>query len=182
MAKPEWTQPTPTLDLRKYCRSSDVVETNVFLKWDWDRGHEFLWLKLGEVRLNSRAGHNRHLWRFDSYLGEHTDFEHDSAHILRMELIGVEFESLYYGQTILTGFINPNLDVNNDFDTFNVPSESYDPFAGAKDCEDCKGQDNESQPHKVVVEEHYIPPNNPDLYEKIKGKRIEIRTGKVWKK
>ena len=171
MARKEWIQPIPTLDLRKYCRSSDVVETNVFLKWDWRSQHEFLWLKLGEVRLNQReSSHNRHLWRFDAYLEEATDFEHDSAYILRMELIGVTFESLYYGRTNITAFINPNLDLNENFDTFNVPSEGYDPYAEGK------------QPHKVVVEGNYLPPNNPDLYEKIKGKRIEIRTGKVWKK
>jgi len=172
-------QPIPTLDLRKYCRDSDKIETTVSVKWDWDRMHEFVWLKLGQVRLTQRESLdiNRHVWTFDSYLGGHTDFEHDSAFVLRMELIGVQFKSLRYGRTVIEGFVNPNLD--DQYDDFSVPTEGYDPFEGSEECEECQGQNEEREKHLVVQEGHYVPPSNPELYELIRGKRIEIQTGIV---
>ena len=78
--KPEWKQPVPTLDLRKHCRDQDKVQTDIWMFWDWDSQHQFVWMKLAQIRLTQReSSDNKHLWVLDAYLGGHTDFEHDAV-------------------------------------------------------------------------------------------------------
>ena len=148
-------QLTPTLDLREFCRDKDKIDTVVYLHCGLE--HQFEWLKLAQIRLQSRGNRNfPGVWVFDSYLGDRSDFEGDSAFLVSFELIGVQFEGVSYGQTRVTAFINPNYDK---YDTFGVPTSSdYDPV-----------ESNGSI--------RYQPEDNRELYKKVRGKRVTIITG-----
>lgn len=162
-------QPVPTLDLRKYCRDQNKVETTVAMHWGFE--NQFTWLKLAQCRLTNRSNPNfPGIWVFDAYYEGHTDFEHDSAYIINFEVIGVEFQYIRYGQTRVTCFINPNLD--GAYDTFSVPNEGY----GQHDAEDCKECKN-GEKHQIV---EFLPPDNKELYALVKGKRLTITTGSIY--
>ena len=161
-------QPVPTLDLREFCRDADTTETLVTLHWT--PGREFEWLRLGQIRIVNRTSGSQDydLWTFDSYMGEHTDREHDSAFVLSMDLIGVKFQRIMYCQTLVTAWIAP------DQHQFSVPGQDTDRFKDAEPCMECKGQSEEHRPHLLV---DYLPPDNRELYKLVSGKRVTIRTG-----
>jgi hypothetical protein len=148
------TQPTPTLDLREFCRNQDTIGTTIYMHWGLH--NRFPWIKLAQFRLQNRENSNfPGVWSIDAYLGRKKDDEGDSAFILSFEVIGVKFDFIRYGYTGVDAYINPNLD---DYDTFNVPKQDYevrDKHGGTK----------------------YIPEDNRELYNLVRGKRISILTG-----
>lgn len=171
MKEKEWVQPVPTLDLRRFCRDINTVKTIISLLWDSE--HEFPWIHLGQIRLLKRGNdHNyyRGVWTLDSFVQGHTDEEHDSAHILSMQLIGVDFGMILYGQTEIHAYVDPNL---SPYCQFSVPEPDYDPLKDATPCDHCRGE----EAHLFV---NYLPPDNRELYQQVRGKRIIIRTGKVF--
>lgn len=164
--KPEKT------DLRAICRRSDTCLTTVSLRMSWaDR--DFEWLVLGEAQLTSRDGGNKG-WQLRAYLTSGvTDFEHDSGYALRLPLIGCELDSVYYHSTHIVGYIDPEL---RDHPDFHVPRSGYNPMKheDAIECEECEGD-----PHIIVPEGRYVPPFDIELFEAVKGKRVEIHIGPV---
>lgn len=168
----------PELDFRKLSRNADKIETTVVLWTDYERS---VWIRFGEIVLRERDSHNhRGIWRLGAYLQNATDFEHDSAWLLKFELVGVEFTSIDYGQIRFQGYVKAD-----DEDDFRVGNADYNPLAKAKSC---KGTQKEycrlgepHEPHVIVLEGFYVPPPNPDLFNIVRGRRVEIVTGPVTK-
>lgn len=147
-------QPVPTLALRKFCRDQDTIGTIIYLHWGAQQ--RFKWIELAQFRLQDRENlHYPGVWTLDAHLGHKTDREGDSAFILSFELIGVQFDTIQYGYTSVNAFVNPNLDV---YDTFNVPTQDYNPIDARGDAK-------------------YLPEDNRELYNKVRGKCISIVTG-----
>jgi len=161
----------PFLDLRGITREPDRHLTRVKLYHDHFRGKE--WIIMGQARLVARdRSQGPSVWTFDAYLPANvTDFEHDSAYAIRMGLVGVEFKNVYYGHTEIVAVIDPM-----DFEGFHVPSPGYNPMKleGAHQCmsDHCK-----REPHIVVPEGNYVPPNNVDLFRMVRGRFVEITFG-----
>jgi len=160
--------PIEPIDLRSLSRDSDKIRTVVRVYFGYD-SHP--WMELGAVQL--RAPENTHLnpqWVLSAYLKNATDFEHDSAHVLRMELIGVTCTGVRYGRTHFDAWIKSDAP-----EDFNVPSPGYNPLKHADTdwCEECEGDGR----HAIVPEGFYVPPTNLELYEKVRGRRVEIITG-----
>ena len=126
------------------------------------------WLTLGSCEI---MPHNRgQFWSVKSYFDHHTDGEHDSASIVTFDVIGLRFEMYMYGQAHVEGWIRAD-DVN----AFRVPTKDWDPFAGGVKCPQCTGKDK----HLMV---NYLPPENPALYDLVRGRQIQIVTGFKWPK
>lgn len=147
------------MDLTKLSRGSDKVLTAVTM-------NNREWLRLGAIRLQRVRDSGE--WELSSYLLNATDFEHDSAFILRMHLIGVEYGVLEYGALRFTGWVKP------DDDTFRVPTVDYDPLISSKPCDHDQCL---KDPHLLVREKCYLPPPNPDLLHQVIGTRLDVWTG-----
>jgi len=166
----EITYPEPELlDLRPLTRNSDkcrtTIEVQSGMSWTSNRSH---WIVLGEVHLSrNREGDP---WRLRAYLEGATDFEHDSAYILDIELTGVEFESVTYHTTVLTGHIAMDRELN-------VPATTDDPRKLEEtfvcDHEHCVG----AHKHVIVPEDHYVPSHNAELFKVMRGRKVWIRIG-----
>lgn len=160
----------PVLDLRTLSRNSDKCLTQVTLYPDWDTKNAFVWIQAGETSLRQKrdgdptSGHTLTCYVKDGA----TDFEHDSAYLFQLPLVGLTFVSMWYHQVRFGAYIDPTLDTLS-FDRFSVPSADYNPFKhkDASLCESCKGDDA----HSFVP---YLPPNNTKLYQRIKGLKAEI--------
>lgn len=125
------------------------------------------WITTGQVDIAPRDGNRRGVrWGIHSYLMNHTDFEHDSAKVFSIELIGMSFSGFFHDSIFAEGWINPS-----EPDGFRVPGPDYNPLAGAVKCKDCKGQDA----HMIVDEGFYVPKFNPALFDKVRGARVEVR-------
>jgi hypothetical protein len=166
--KPERT------DLRAVCRRSDTCITTVHLCLESDR-RDFEWLVLGEAQLESgRRGRGRML---KAYLTTGvTDFEHDSAYALQLPLIGVELDAVYYHSTHLVGYVDPEL--GSFTPSFHVPRPGYNPM-DHEDAFECDEGHCKKDPHIIVPEDHYVPPFDKELFEAVRGKRVEIHIGPV---
>jgi hypothetical protein len=122
----------------------------------WGVQDRFSWIKLAQFRLQNRENSNYPgVWNLDAYLGRKTDDEGDSAFILSFEVIGVKLDFVRYGYTAVEAYVNPNLD---GYDSFNVPPQNYD-------TQDKHGRTK------------YLPEDNRELYDLVRGKRISIITG-----
>ena len=156
------------LDLRALSRDPYKILTTIEVFHESTR---IPWLKLGDVQLRERPKyHFPGIWALSAYLSNATDFEHDPAYLLRMELVGLQLESVEYGNVQLTGFVHAD-----DPDAFRVPGPDYAPLRSATKCTDkyCRRQ----EPHLIVGEGNYVPKANIQLYETVRGKRISIRMG-----
>jgi hypothetical protein len=147
------------MDFRKLSRCSDRVLTTISLYTDYERSP---WIKLGEIQLREQDNRHRGAWTLSAYLLNATDFEHDSAYLLKMELVGVTFTAVEYGQTRFEGFIRPD----------------YNPLRlkGTTQCKRCR---RGGKTHPMVPEGHYVPPINTELFNIVRGRRIEVVTGVV---
>ena len=166
----DWCQRFPLIDLRAVTRQSDRYMTTVRLHRDHFRSKE--WIVMGQARLVARyRSQGPTIWTFDAYLTEGvTDFEHDSAYAIRIPLVGVEFRSVYYGQTEVIAAIDPM-----DFEGFHVPPPGYNPMKHP-DAHECKSEHCE-EPHVIVPEGNYVPPNNVELFKMVRGRFVEITFG-----
>lgn len=158
-----------TVDIRAITRRSDSCLTTVTVHLDWQT--RLRWLVFGEAQIQ-RLKRN---FLLKAYLPAGvTDFEHDSAYALRLPLVGLELDDLLvnYQQTHLVAFVDPSEPKD-----FRVPRAGYDPLKmdGTVTCShgECK-----KSPHLIVPEGHYAgPPFDRELYEAVRGKRVEIVAG-----
>lgn len=158
----------PDMDFRPLSRNSDKVLTTVTLHTDYERS---AWIRLGEIQLRERDSNHRGVWVLSAYLLNATDPEHDSAHLLKMELVGVTFTAVEYGQTRFEGFIRAD-----DEDAFRVGGPDYNPLLlkGTTRCKQCR---RGNKTHPIVPEGFYVPPPNTGLFNIVRGRRIEVVTG-----
>jgi hypothetical protein len=166
----------PETDLRSICRDSDRCSTTVKIRMDWDvKG---LWLRLGQTNITRRGGDNNPgCWQLEAYFKDGvTDFEHDSVKAISIPLIGLELDGLgiHYHKTWLNAWIDPN-----NADDFRVPGSGYDPtkLKDAHVCKDKSCRRADPKGHIIVPEGFYLPPRNLELYDKVRGKRVEILVG-----
>lgn len=131
-----------------------------------------LWLEFGELsRIWRREDDGRVL--LGTYLGfGATDFEHNSAYVLRLPVIGMQFADLRYHMTIFNAWVDPDGQ-----DEFRVPSPGYNPLTHPKAmrCDPCPYND---PPHTIVPEGLYGgAPFNPELFRAVAGCPIQIHIG-----
>jgi hypothetical protein len=107
-----------------------------------------------------------------------TDREEDSAYACILPLIGVEIASVYYHNTTVSAWIDP--DCATPFTQFHVPKPGYDPREH-KDAVMCQSEscletplEDGGGPHVIVPEGFYTPPFDEELYEQVRGKQVEI--------
>jgi len=175
----------PEIDLRRICRNSDRYETRITYKDDMYNRRE--WLRLGQASLTPLEGGDVRRWYLKSYLAPRnaeetspTDFEHDSAFACRLPLVGVELKIINHGNTVVTGWIDPNA-YDGLHEDFHVPADSdYDPRSHPNavmcEVENCiKGPlKNGYGPHIIVPEDFYVPPFCAELYNEVRGRFVEI--------
>lgn len=169
----------PAMDFRKLSRSEKEILTTVTLFTDYERTE---WIKLGEISFRESGNRDASgVWSLGAYLANATDFEHDSAHLLKMELVGVQLTAVKYGQTRFVGFIRADYE-----DGFRVPGPDYNPLTH-KDAKVCKGTKKDyckwadNKPHMIVPEGFYVPPANAELFNIVRGRRVEVVTGPIQK-
>jgi hypothetical protein len=173
-AKAAPTQPAlprgiPYLDFTRITRDATKVRTTVTLDAS---GGRVPWILCGMADLRVWSEPKRK-WRLSAYLkAGTTDFEHDSAYAFCLPLVGVTFESIYYGVTTAVAWIGGDDDAECDF---RVPGPGYDPLTlpGTVRCSSCRGKNS----HAIVPEHHYQPPPEPGLFALVRGCRVEIVTG-----
>lgn len=153
-------------DLIKLSRSSNKCLTIVILHLDNFESKRLVWLKFGEAHI--RHHEKRYSWWLEAYLKNATDFEHDSAYVLKLPLIGLSFQGVNYHATSFMAWVNPN-----DPEEFHVPRPGYNPLRH-KDTVKCNNKDCKKEPHLIVPEGFYVPPVDLELFEAVKGKQLEI--------
>jgi hypothetical protein len=171
----------PKTDLRSICRERDKYLVTVNVKGPPGRP-ERPWLLLGEANLEPLERMDSRVWWLKAYLGARsakegvpTDFEHDSAYVCRLPLIGVEMRGVRYNRTVVSAWVE-----SNDPDDFHVPLPGYDPRTHERSflCEEecCTGTPTEDGggAHIIVPEGFYVPPFEPELFEAVKGQQVEI--------
>lgn len=153
-------------DLTEITRDNKRARTVIYIHND-NYGDRSPWLVLGqaEVKIDGRI-----CW-LSAYLTEGvSDFEHDSAYAVRLPLIGVKLEHIWYHTTYLTAWVDPNNE--NDF---HVPRSGYNPMKHP-DAETCE-MDYCGKPHPIVPQGYYVPPFDEELYNAVRGKKLEIVIG-----
>lgn len=165
----------PNMDFRPLSRNSDKILTQVLLYTDHERSE---WIKLGEIMLRQRDSHHfRGVWELGAYLSNATDFEHSAAWLLKMELVGVTFTAVEYGQTRFEGFIRADEE-----DQFRVGNADYNPLT-LPESKKCGGAKKDycrrGEKHIIVPEGFYVPPTNADLFHIVRGRRVEVITGVI---
>ncbi|KKK69814.1 hypothetical protein LCGC14_2930290 [marine sediment metagenome] len=158
-------------DLRSITRSSDIARTTIgiYMGAKWEGYDAFNpWLEFGVCEVRNEENLCWIIARLDYGV---TDFEHDSAYALRFPLIGLKFSRVYGHYTCLKAYVDPN-----NVEEFHVPGPGYNPVAleNAHECSDCE------ESHIIVPEGYYVPPVNKELYEKVRGREVEIRIGPVY--
>jgi len=168
-----WQQVVPTCDLRSISRDADKVYTQVFVIPDKYSRHKLLWIWAGQGIMDP-PNKDTGIYSLRAYLGRGaTDFEHDSAYALKLDLYGVQLKHVMYHTTILSAFIPPDIEL----DDFRVPLPGYDPFV--KDpyiCKECPEEE-----HPIVPEDCYVPKGDATQWKILRGKRVEIHFGYVKK-
>jgi hypothetical protein len=118
------------------------------------------WLALGLVDFQELE-HCRE-WLLRAALKHATDEEHDPAYALRLPVVGLKFEQLWDGRAHFTAW------VADDPDEFRVPPPGYDPRDNTRRCDEC-------DPKHLFAP--YLPDHDPDLFQEVKGLRLEISVG-----
>lgn len=158
-------QPPPVLDLRRDGLSPISTVITVHANY---RGHA--WIHAEEIELTELSG-QRGSWVLDVKLRGAADVEHDTAVALRLGLTGVAFRMASGGQLWLDGHL-----AGNDLTMFRVPEPGWNQLEGAAKCThmDCRSRNAR---HVIVSEGRYIPQPNVELFERLRGLRVEIVTG-----
>lgn len=165
------------IDFRPMSRDSDKCLTVVTLYPDWDTQNAIRWIHAGQTTLRKRQA-SRSGTSYDltcNVRDRATDFEHSSAYIFILPLIGVTFSDMHYHRTTFQGWIDPNILPDDSMDAFHVPPFTYDPFKheDSTKCTSCKGKEK----HWIVP---YLPSHNPTLYKAVKGMKVEIVVSPVF--
>lgn len=157
----------PLLDLTSMGRDKNKISTSVLIYTDYERSE---WIRCTEISLLHRDHDNS--WCMQAFLSNATDFEHDSARMLSIDLIAVEMDMIKYGQTSFTAYIKPD-----SADKFYVPTAGYNPLK-LKDTTKCSHKNcRREESHLIVPEGNYYPPPNYALFDEVRGRKIEVRTG-----
>lgn len=164
MAKPS----IQLLDLRPISRSSDLCEVTVTLE-NIQHLRNFLWIRAGQADLRLE----RRQWLNVRGPDGVTDSEHDSVHILSLPLIGVTMQHVFSHNVTISAYIDPS-----EVQDFRVPPPDYDPtkHPEAYTCKDPRCE----RPH-IISPRCYQAPVNPDLFEIVRGKKVEIVFGPVFR-
>lgn len=101
------------------------------------------------------------------------DDEHDTIVLLRIGLFGVAFRMANGGKLWFDAFI-----AGDDPGLFRIPQPGWNQLEGATKCtqKNCRDQTDK---HLIVEEGRYIPPPNVALFERLRGLRVEIVTGRA---
>jgi hypothetical protein len=114
------------------------------------------WLILGEVKTHY---HNElHRWTLDAPANREiwdAGSDHDGVFLVRLSLVGLEFKGAYLGSIHLVGWIDAI-----DHEDFRVPSSTTVKRKNAP----------------------YVPASNPKLWERVRGRRVEISVQAVYPK
>lgn len=136
------------------------------------RGHA--WIHAGDVDITEHGrSDQRGSWMIQAKNYGATDFDHDAAILFRFGLAGVAFRMASDGRLWIDAFI-----AGDDPDAFRVPLPGWNQLEGATKCrhQRCRAKDAK---HLVVDEDRYIPPPNPELFDMLRGLRVEIVTGRA---
>lgn len=129
------------------------------------------WIVCGETSLRVLG---RRVWDLSAYLNRcATDCEHDSAFAFSLPLTGVEIDSVAHGRTTIAAWVEAS--PASWMPRFRVPRPGYDPFTDATSCSLCRG----AAAHVIVADGRYLPPFDADLFEAVRGCRVEIVIGAV---
>lgn len=156
-------KPPPPLDLRM---QGATDSTTITLHADYT---QHAWIQASGISLVDRGNtHARGSWLLEARWSNATDFDHDTAIALRMVLHGVTLHMINDGRVWIDGFID-----GDDPVMFRVPAPEWNQLEGATGCEhrDC-GRPG----HLVVDERRYVPPPNFELFDMLRGLRVEIIT------
>lgn len=148
------------LNLTRFCRDSDKLITTVEIEINYRRTP---WLTLGQCDIMPRK--EASIWTLQAYLDNCTDGEHDSSKIVSLEVVGLQYKFTAYGISHFEGWIR-----GDEPDMFRVPTVDYDPLKDATKCKQCKGED-------AHLFAEFMPPQNDELYDIVRGKKIAISTG-----
>ena len=158
--RPDMKWQPDIVDLVSVSRGKESTLTTVSVNLDYQ---EFPWIRTGAAQLTRNRDKS---WLLSCYAEKNlADPEHDSIWIVRLELIGLEFDSAYYGVTEFNAWISP------DPENFHVPDPGYNPKEAAKECTCC------ATPSLIVPEGMYVPKFNQELFEKLRGVRVTVRIG-----
>ena len=158
-------KPPEVLDFRR----DDRREANTIITVHADyKGH--MWICCDDIEITGRSNQSDS-WTVEANNHGATDGEHDTAVMFRFALVGVTFRMASGGRVWLNGFV-----AGDDPGTFRVPPAEWNQLEGATKCthERCRGKDTR---HLVVDEGRYIPPPNDELFDTLRGLRIEIVMG-----
>lgn len=163
-------------DIRGITRMSDRMLTTVELGHRQEKRIE--WLILGQCQVNYNEPTKT--WALEARMTSGvTDFEHDSAYALRLPLIGLTFEAVYYHQTKLNAWVDPEFD-RHEGDNFRVPLPGYNPMEHPRATK-CKDSHCESKGHVIIPEGFWLPPFNKALFDAVRGRQVTISIGPVFK-
>ena len=175
--------PVKETDLLSLSRGTDKSRSYVYLEWDWET--RIKWLTFGQATLRTNDRRDGR-WTLEARMGHGaTDGEHDTAIVLRLPLIGVEFEWADHHQFRFHGYVEPGLDAKDRSNGFHVPRPGYDPTKHPK-AEMCNGKYDgkknwckwgDGKKHVIVPEGFYVPPFDPELYKLVAGKRVQLLLG-----
>jgi len=128
------------------------------------------WIRCGVVVLQQQS---RGPWRLGARAKEGvTDFEHDSAWIFQLPLVGVSLDMIDMGTVFVTGYIA------GDMGDFRVPAAGdYNP-AQHPEASLCRGEHCGMGAHPIVPEDLWAgPPADEKFWRKLVGRKLDIR---IW--
>lgn len=161
-------------DLRSITRDTDKVVTRVCLERSVYNDKRIDWLVFGSMNLRYfDRSHLQPYWQLGARMDKGvTDFEHDTAWALRFAIIGLHYHGCEYHHR-WSGYVEMH-----DPEEFNVPLPGYDPanLPDATDCDEESCLEAEGH-HRIVPENHYIPPHDRALWKMVRGRPIAITSG-----
>lgn len=153
--RPPWL---PEVDLRAVTRDAHLVTTYIAVKFG---GMYVPWLEFGSL---STMGDGKTFIgaRFGSGV---TDFEHDSAYALRVDVIDVQLVSIQDGCVDLRAWV-----AAEDADGLNVPSKSILSLEelGVEPCSECEGDE------KHLIINTFTRKADVELWKRLRGRELRI--------
>ncbi len=166
----------PLLDLQVITRNPEEHPARVYLEVHYER---VTWIQCGEVSLR-RWGKDNLEWYLEARVRDGvTDLEHDSAYAFRLPLVGVQLGELgvHHHITHLIGWISGTRE-----EDFHIPPPEYDPtkIKGAQRCKNGQCLKEGPKSHIIVPDGYWMPPVNKELFNILRGHKVEITIGSLW--